>query len=339
MPMVCPQCSELHEQLTPCPQCGPRLQPRGPRAPAAVREGATRWQQTAWGRVLIGLLLAQGLFYGLRQLLTGAMLAASGAEGAEAAWTTEHGTWLLQGIQFLTLLLGGLLAGVGQRYGVVLGAVVGAWNGVLAVLLNQGPTHDLAPAALTALPGLHATFAAVGGWLGGLIWRPLPAPVVPGALVSARKAAAQRRLSLFAGPVGWFRVALGAALAIAGTLTAEMLFEKVLSYGGGKLGTSTELQDRIIIWEIKALAVLLGSALAGATTPNGFKQGLFVGLFSSFVLVGLESHGSPRWFEIAALTFVSSFSLALAGGWFGGQLFPPVFKVPRRSATGIMDSP
>jgi hypothetical protein len=36
--------------------------------------------------------------------------------------------------------------------------------------------------------------------------------------------------------------------------------------------------------------------------------------------------------EVAFYTLVSTFTLAAVGGWFGGQLFPPVVRVPRRGS-------
>ena len=90
-------------------------------------EHSSRHRKTPWGRILIGLLLAQGLFYGLRHLLTGVMLAVSGEGGHQ----TVQGVVLLQALQVLTLAAGCVLAASGQRQGILLGAVVGVWNGAL----------------------------------------------------------------------------------------------------------------------------------------------------------------------------------------------------------------
>ena len=53
---------------------------------------------------------------------------------------------------------------------------------------------------------------------------------------------------------------------LAGTLSAKIIFERVLSMGGGKLGTSTEFQDTIILWEIKALAMIVGMLISAPST-------------------------------------------------------------------------
>ena len=71
MAMVCPQCASSYEQRLQCPTCGVRLlyDFRGPKP--AAQAAAVRWQQTPWGRILIGLVLAQGLYFGLQHLLHG----------------------------------------------------------------------------------------------------------------------------------------------------------------------------------------------------------------------------------------------------------------------------
>src|SRR5947209_19905907 len=127
MAMVCTQCNTLHDQSLQCPTCGRRLLYREQAARGGRARDGLRWQQTPWGRILIGLLLAQGLFYGLHRLLTGLLLALS-ADGSPSALGTVHGVALLQAAQLLTLLAGTLLAGAGQRQGALIGAVVGIWN-------------------------------------------------------------------------------------------------------------------------------------------------------------------------------------------------------------------
>jgi hypothetical protein len=332
MSMVCPQCSTLHEQRLQCPHCGGRLVFRDARG-AASRAAALRWQQTPWGRILIGLVLAQGLFYGLRHLLTGVLLAFTGIGSPQELWGTVEGLLWLQGAQFLSLLLGGVLAGGGQRHGLWLGAIVGIWNGVLAVLLRQNPTQGLTVVALCGQPLLHAAFGAIGGGLGCFIWKPLPLAPVPGMPGTERKPRPRFRPPAFTGPVSWFRVLAGVSLAVAGTLSATVIFDKVLALGAGKFAHTTETQDWLITWEIKALALIVGGALAGATTSNGLKHGLLVGLFASMILITVENRFTPRWAELALLTLASSLTLCVIGGWFGSQLFPPVVK-PQRNRLG-----
>src|SRR5689334_11318706 len=67
MATICSRCSHVHDQPESCPRCGAVIQVQ-PREQGPAPAPGPRWQQTAWGRILIGLILAQGLFYGLRHL-------------------------------------------------------------------------------------------------------------------------------------------------------------------------------------------------------------------------------------------------------------------------------
>lgn len=322
MALVCSRCSNIYESVGSCPRCGAAAPSTEPEAP--ILGHGPRWQQTAWGRILIGLILSQGLFYGLRHLLTAGLMAMHGGT-AQELWSDVRNLLLLQSIQVLSLIAGG-----GQRNGLVLGAVVGTWNGVLSVLLRQNPAQELTIVGLYGQPMLHTAFGAVGGLIGSIIWAPIPAVILPPDMNPQKKKAKRKVVSPFAGKVAWFRVLAGSAFAVAGTLSATMIFQKVLDVSGGKLGTSHELQDWIITWEIKALAVIVGGMLAGATTPNGLKQGLVVGFAASMVLVGVQAPMTDAWFQVAILIMISTYSLSLVGGWFGGQLFPPIVKLDRR---------
>jgi hypothetical protein len=94
--------------------------------------------------------------------------------------------------------------------------------------------------------------------------------------------------------------------------------------GAGLIAIDSNLQARLVTWEISAVAVLLGAGLAGATTPNGPKQGLVVGVGSCVLLIGI-SLGNPRAvFQTSEYLVAALLVLTLAGGWFGSQLFPPL---------------
>lgn len=330
MAMVCPQCNTTFEQRLQCPLCGSRLlfhdarrlHERSPDRPLG-------WRQRPWGRIFLGLVLAQGLFYGLRHLLTAVLMAAQGREAIEQLATAASGILLLQGVRICSLLLGAVFAGAGQRQGAFLGLMVGAWNGVFSVLLLPDPAQARTPIALLGQPLLQAAIGAVGGWLGSAFWKALPDTIVVETPLPRKRDFLRRNINLFNGPVSWFRVTIGAILAVTGTLTATLFFEKILDVSHGALATTDDLQDRLITLEIKALALLLGGALAGASTRNGLKQGFFVGLVSTVILIGIEMNFVERWLQMAALTAVGAFALSLVGGWFGSQLFPPLAKSRR----------
>src|SRR5207248_4364495 len=99
---------------------------------------SAQWVHTPMGRIIAGILLAQGLAYGL-QLLCIAMLQATDGSH-DSVWSTIFGLVLLQAIQAISLLIGGAVAGAGQRHAFLVGAVVGVAHGVsfLVVQALQG---------------------------------------------------------------------------------------------------------------------------------------------------------------------------------------------------------
>jgi hypothetical protein len=335
MAMICPQCNSPYEQRLQCPLCGTRLLFQNTRRlgnPTAGRP--QRWQQQPWGRILVGLVLAQGLFYGLRHLLTAVLLAMWQREEVEQLLGSSSGVLLIQALRLTALLLGTVFAGAGQEKGPFLGVMIGAWNGVFSVMLLPESARSLTPIALFGQPLLQTVFGAVGGWLGCTLWKPLSAETAQPAALPRKRNALRSQINLFAGPVAWFRVGVGSVLAVAGTLLASLFFEKLLDLGHGALSTTDDMQDRLITMEIKALALLLGGVLAGATTSNGLKQGLCVGLASAVILIGIEMNFVERWLQMAGLTCIAALTLSLVGGWFGSQLFPPLVKGRRGGRLG-----
>jgi hypothetical protein len=331
MAMVCPQCNASFDQRLQCPTCNVRLiyQHSSQSSRAGAGEGGGRWQQTPWGRILVGLLLAQGLYYGLRHLFTAGLLVTR-EDTPLNVWATLYGLIFLQGMQAFGLLVGGALAGAGKRHGLIYGAVVGIWNGVISVLVQPDQAHALTAVTLYGQPVLQTAFGAVGGLLGMLIWKPLPRyeplAVPRGKLPPPRP----NGPSVFAGPIAWGRVLAGVAVAVGGTIWANTLLDMVMEASEGKLTISTHLQAQLVTWEITTLAILVGSSLAGANTNNGLKQGLCVGLGAAAVLLGLRI-GAQQAPSVEQLVYTAATTLAVAllGGWFGGSLFPPLVQRKR----------
>jgi hypothetical protein len=315
MAMVCPQCSNSFEQQLDCPTCGVRLLYQ------ARQVGEGQWQQTPWGRILVGLLLAQGLAHGLQMFTTAWLLA---NEEGPATWTTSWGILLLFGLQGIGLLLGGMITGAGQARGLFYGSFVGLVNGLIFLMINLGRGDIQNEVAFYSQPVLHLAFGAMGGLLGSLIWRPVPAlrlqtgPVIPTPI----------RLSspslFFAGPICWVRVLAGITIAVAGVAWSPKILAFLLQMGAGLIAIESSLQARLVTWEIAAVAVLLGAGLAGATTPNGPKQGLMVGLGTGVLLIGISLGNPKAVFQTSEFLLAALLVLTLAGGWFGGQLFPPL---------------
>jgi hypothetical protein len=345
MSMVCPQCNGTFNQQMQCPTCRVRLlYQAGRSAPGAIlSEQGGQWQHTPWGRVVVGLLLALGLYFGLHQLVMAGWLAV-GETNSEDVWTTLYGLLLLQGLQGFSLLVGGILAGAGQRRGFFLGAILGLWSGIILMLVDQVQARTSATGAqvgqslpLTAMTAygqllLLTAFGAVGGLIGGLIWKPLPALALPGAKADAGKVNFKRgpKRSLLSGPIAWPRVVMGIAVTVCGATWANVILRVILKALDEKIKIDSTFQLRLVTLEVCALAILIGSGLAGATTSNGFKQGLVVGLGATAVLLGIALSKDQVSVDYLLYTGLSTSALSLAGGWFGGQLFPPIVAPPRQ---------
>src|SRR5262245_45702121 len=115
MAMVCPQCKASFDQRLQCPSCEVRLVyylggERRVRWPLPSPRG---WQHSAWGRIFIGLLLAQGLYVGLRHLCVSVLLATGTVDPATLGSTLE-GQLLIQALQVVNLFVGAVFAGAGQ---------------------------------------------------------------------------------------------------------------------------------------------------------------------------------------------------------------------------------
>jgi len=276
------------------------------------------------GRVLIGVLLAQGLFYALRHLSTGIVLLFQGQEESASTWDSFHGLLLLQGLLLLAPALGGVLAGSSRRGGWLLGACVGAFHGASALILSPVPGQSISSVTQYGLPLLQTLFGALGGLVGSSIWKPVQALTFlrvdkkPGI-------ASPRRVPLFTGPIAWVRVTIGTGIAIAGSLYAARLFDLVLM--AGEFRSSHLMQDQIVTWEIKAFAILFGAAIAGASTFNGLKQ---VCASASSHLLPHRHHDVRPSNADGLRTDAGQHDVAQSVGWLLRlPTLPPVFKRSR----------
>jgi hypothetical protein len=247
-------------------------------------------------------------------------------------WATLTGLVVLQAIQAVSVLAAGMLTGAGQRRGLFFGAVVGVWNAVFFLLVQIWTGQGLTTLDLFSQPVLEVAFGALGGLVGSFIWQPLapvplptlprnpPLPVVP----------VRKPLSGFQGPVAWARVLTGITIAVGGVFWVDAIRDSVLEASEGNLRIDTQLQADLVTWEISALAMLVGGALAGATTKNGSRQGLYVGIGTATVLLGIRLASITHTPQLLVLTVISALTLGFVGGWFGSNLLPPVYGSARR---------
>jgi hypothetical protein len=307
-------------------------------APEGDSATDAQWQYTPWGRILIGVILAQGLVHGL-QLLFMAGLQVSGDEASQELRASPVHLILVQALHGFSLVLGGILTGAGRRRGVFFGSVVGLIHGLIYLGVQQYHGDLLPEIFLYTVPILHMAFGAAGGLIGSLIWKPLPT-------VSLSKPAADKKpripfavpsgISFLEGPVAWLRVLVGIGLVVAGVMWASVILKFVLDNSPTRLTISSQLQYELITWEIAALTTFLGSAIAGATRANGLKQGLCVGLGAAVLLAGFHLAKSTPDVDRALFVAACAVFLSAGGGWFGGQLFPPICSRPRRKTADLL---
>jgi hypothetical protein len=276
-------------------------------------------------------MLAQGLAYGSQHLFTAGFLVHDQTNGSSPVWATLWGLVLLHVLQGTSLLIGAALTGAGQRQGMLFGGLIGLIHGLIFLFVQQHNHEELSLVAACGQPILFAAIGALGGRIGMLIWTPTPllpmtqndhAPKIPWNALSF--------LQYFEGPVNLGRVVIGILVVVIGVVWSNLILSIIINASGGALILSTHLQDRLLLFEISALATLAGSGLAGATTWNGLKQGLCVGIGSSVILVGIQLGSPSAVLETTLFMVISTMFLSLAGGWFGGQLFPPVCQRRRR---------
>ena len=179
---------------------------------------------------------------------------------------------------------------------------------------------------------MHMALGGIGGGLGMLIWRPRELART-GKQQSVARSDSQLGFlfwKTFSGPIHPGRVCAGAFVIVVGVVWANVILELLLRASGGVLAISSQLQAQLVSMEISALVSILGAGFAGATTRNGFKQGLCVGIGASMIVLGIQFSGPKFTIESAVLTIIGIVAISLVGGWFGSQLFPPLSGRRRR---------
>jgi hypothetical protein len=323
MARTCPQCRQTYEESITCPRCLVGLVGVGWTHRSALSDDPLprHWTRDPWVRVVLGVLLAQGTFFGLRSIFWSLALLSTG----EADWLLGSlaGLLCVQVVQGLGLLIGSMLSGAGQRGGGLYGSFVGVWNGVVSMVIHGLQGEPITPVLLYSLPLIHAAVGAGGGIVGSWIWRP-PSwsaedqpPVLPRLSSSL--------FSLTRARIHPARVLLGCFVAAAGCVGADTLLQLALKTAEGHLTLRASMQHTLLTLEISALAVFVGGALAGATTWHGAAQGAWVGLLTAAALLGYQLGYRQTWdLETLLLYTAGILCLALLGGSFGGRLLPPL---------------
>jgi hypothetical protein len=326
----------------PCSKCNgnhdPRLACRGhdshwlDAAPAhhPAPSQAERWQHTPAGRLLLGLLLTQGLAYSLRMLGNAGLLMVA-TDPAQVIWNSLLGLVIMEGLRGLSLLIGGALTGAGMARGAMLGAFLGLLNSCVTMVVQGITGEEISQVLLFTQPVAHTLCGFLGGLIGTRIWRPLPTvTLAAGPGRGGPKPARRSSFLAFQVPISWPRVFLGIPIILIGAVWPTVILEKVIDFSNGAMNLRTHLQAELATWEVIALVVLLGAGLAGMNTFCGMKQGLAAGIGAACCYGAAQLGNSKSLLEPTLLTMMCVLALSLVGGWLGGQLFPPVVAAPRR---------
>jgi hypothetical protein len=359
MLMICPQCKGSFEGVLQCPKCGVRLLfPTDKTKKEGTASTGEKWHQSTFGRIIVGLVLGLGLSYGLLLLASAVLRNRGGALPAPV------GAAAFLGLQAVALLAGGMLAGAGQRSGLGFGAGVGVVCGVvafggmitgqfagLAETFAKGDWSQLPPlqpvtplvAMIYGPPIVDVLFGALGGLLGVMIWKPLPKLSLPASISAEQKPVLGTQINLppigdkkslipWAGPIAWIRVLIGMVVAVGGAIFTKPLLRLIMEFGNLDPGDVQKVQENVAQGELIALAVLVGGCIAGATTPNGVKQGVLVGIGAGIGLVGyFIASGEGADVEKLLGPLLMAAFLGPLGGWFGSELMPPATRSARSS--------
>lgn len=329
MAMVCAQCGQtFHGQERKCPKCDLLLlhqqhgvqQPDDTMPPSDPRN---RWQQTPWGRIVVSVLIAQGFAYCFQQMYTAWFVAG----GEAASWYTPTGILWLNAFNIVPLFVAAILAGANQERGATSGGLVGLWSGLIFIGIHRAAWGVLDPVTFFAQPFVHMAVGLVGGLVGNRIWQPVPIYSLKEDVGTSGMLPRPAR-KLFKGPIQVVRILIGAAIAVAGAVFARQVLEEVLRQGQGTFRISSDSKwiERMIVYQIIGLAALIGGVVAGSSSRNGFKQGLFAGVLSAALFLSVQLANSKSLLEVTLFTTTGVLAMSIIGGMFGSTLFPPLAK-------------
>lgn len=347
MLLFCPACQSAFTGVSRCPRCGglllmPEEAPPPPDEPGAAPP--VPLHPTPAGRVTVGTVAALGLYLGLRKVMAGWVYATEA--DPDAWWRTADGLAVVFGLQAAAAVFGAVLASAGRGRGFALGALVGGLCGGLFLAAEVAGGAPGGQVVLLVQPLVLGLVGALAGAVGTWVWAAAPEFDMP---LPALKALSSVRLlggdrpSGARRPTAWLRVLLGAAVMVAGVGLVEQARGRAEKATGGFLRAETRGQAKFLSWQMAALAVLAGGAVAGANTGAGLRHGILAGVLGGAGVAGLSAaqgvFSAPAEYLLdrlhltgaavtdpgALATVAGGVLLAgLVGGWLGGQLFLPL---------------
>jgi hypothetical protein len=335
--MVCAQCNQVfYGNERQCPKCGLLLLMQqhgsadvGDSLPAA-NDRRSRWQQTPWGRIVVSVLIAQGLAYCM-QMLFNAWFLASGSESEPASWHTPDGLLLLNTFHAVCLVICGMLASANQVRGATSGGLVGLWSGLIFLGIHWSARGVVEPIVFYAQPFLHMIWGLAGGVIGNRIWKPVPLFNVEGDTGMSGFGVPRPAKKLLRGPIHIVRVLIGAAVAVAGAVFVKELLDQIVRHSQGTFSIKSHLTEKLIIYQIIALTSLIGGSIAGSSSRNGFKQGLCTAVLAAALYLGVQLANPKSVLEVTIFTATGVAVMSIAGGVFGSTLFPPLGKATKKA--------
>jgi hypothetical protein len=344
MQLFCPACQAAFPGASRCPRCGGLLlMPHevAPDAPHRTTEAPAPVPTTAFGRVAVGVVLALGLYLGLRNLATG-MLAAVNPDPA-AWWLSFPGLVAMHIVQVIAVVFGGVVAASGRTKGYTVGVAVGAICGGVFVgfeILAGASPRDL---FLYLQPPVLALVGFIAGAVGAWVWQ--PAPHIDYPLSAASKLSSIQLIEDAVAkpepPTEWIRVILGAFIMVVGVVIADDFRHFAQKHSGGLLRVQSLGQGEFVTWQLGTFAVLMGGIFAGAGTSAGLRHGVYagflggVGVYAMCTKVGIALPPVLWWLTRMSLeeeplnapmvmgVIASSVLVAgVLGGWMGGMLLP-----------------
>jgi hypothetical protein len=262
-------------------------------------------------------------------------------------WSTETAGWVTLGMRAAAAAAGGLVAGAGRASGWMTGLLSATIAGGL-LLATDVAAHPAGPGPVAYLAVLATAIAGlIAGTLGTVIW---PVPVeMPMSRTGSRGSSllrlAQEQEDARKGrPTQWLRVFIGVSIAFSGVVAADVMRTGLTKGSAGALHMGSAFHAPIICLELAAAAIFFAGATAGASTGAGIRHGLLAGFFAAVAVVALTVLRSPFLFpavegyywvanvpnenvrDTGALAelLVSVWAICTLGGWFGGQLLPPL---------------
>jgi hypothetical protein len=348
MQLFCPACQAAFPGVSRCPKCGGLLLMPQEAVEPQPRFGnpAEDIRPTSIGRIVVGTVVALGLYLGLRKVATAWVLGHQ--VEPDAWWASADGLAALFTAQGLAAIVGAVLAAAGRGGGFAVGAAVGAVCGGL--FLGGELLTGLAPRDIVYYlqPPILALAGGVAGAVSTRVWiapplldMPVPA-AAPGSKLSSLQFT-KAELGDDGRPTQWARIFIGVSIMVIGFVMAEKVRFAAQKYSGGMLSVNSVAQGQFMSWQLALVAVMVGAGTAAGGTGAGIRHGLIAGILAGAAAVALNAQrGGPNqpseyWLDKLGLSGLPPLDLnaamavgggillaAVVGGWLGSQLLPPL---------------